>query len=81
MYAWSLPPRVYEAKVKFGMEKLGTVCVYPYPNMLDIVCCDIPKVRAKPSIVVRLWKWFTDWVEGFGIVVPPADVSLICGFV
>jgi hypothetical protein len=38
----------------FGMEKLGVACVYPYPNMLAIVCCGIPKVRAKTSMVVRL---------------------------
>jgi hypothetical protein len=37
-YAQSLLPRVYEAEVKFGMEKLGAVCVYPCPNMLTIVC-------------------------------------------
>jgi hypothetical protein len=47
---------VHEAEVKFGMEKLGVVCVYPYPNMLVIVCCDTPKVGAEPSMVVRLWK-------------------------
>jgi hypothetical protein len=38
----------------FGIEKLYTVCVYPCPNMLVIVCCGIPKVGAEPSMVVRL---------------------------
>jgi hypothetical protein len=49
-----LPPGVYGAKVKFGIEKLGAVCLYLCPNMLAIVCCDIPKVGAEPSIMVRL---------------------------
>jgi hypothetical protein len=29
VYARSLPPGVYEAEVKFGMEKLGVICIYP----------------------------------------------------
>jgi hypothetical protein len=31
--------------------------------------------------VVQLWKWFTGWAEGFGIVVSTADVPLVCGLV
>jgi hypothetical protein len=27
--------------------------------------------------MVQLWKWFTGWAEGFGIVVPPADGPLV----
>jgi hypothetical protein len=80
-YARSLLLGVYEAEVKFGMEKLGVVCVYPCPNMLTIVCYGIPKVGAKALMVVQLWKWFTDWAEGFGIVVSPTDMPLVCGLV
>jgi hypothetical protein len=69
------------AEVKFGIDKLGAVCVYPCPNMLTIVCCGIPKVGAEPSIVVWLWKWFTDWAEGLGMEVPPTDAPLVCGLV
>jgi hypothetical protein len=72
---------VYGAKVKFGMEKLGVVYVYPCPNMVAIVCCGIPKIGVEPSVVVRLWKWFTGWADGFNIVVPPIDVPLLCGLV
>jgi hypothetical protein len=28
--------------------------VYAYPNMLVVVCCDIPPVGAEPSMVVWL---------------------------
>jgi hypothetical protein len=45
---------VYEAKVKFGIEKLGAVCVYPCQNMLAIVCCGTPEVGTEPSMVVQL---------------------------
>jgi hypothetical protein len=81
VYARPLPPGVYEAEAKFGMEKLGVVYVYPYSNMLALVCCGKSKVGAEPSMVVWLWKWFIGWVEGFGIVVPPTDVPLVCGIV
>jgi hypothetical protein len=59
VYAWPLPLGVYGAEVKFGIEKLGVVHIYPCPNKLVIVCCDLPKVGDEPSMVVRLWKWFT----------------------
>jgi hypothetical protein len=81
VYAWPLPSGVHEAKVIFGMKKLGAVCVYPYPNMLTIVCCSILKVEAEPSMVVQLWKWFIGWAEVFGIVVSPTDVPLVCELV
>jgi hypothetical protein len=50
----AIAPVVYGAEVKFGIEKLDTVCVYPYPNMLAIVCCGILKVGVKLSVVVWL---------------------------
>jgi hypothetical protein len=81
VYARSLPPEVYGGEVKFGIGKLGAICVHPCPNMLAIVYCGIPKVGAEPSIVVRLWKWFTGWVEGLGIDIPPVDGPLMCGLV
>jgi hypothetical protein len=68
-------------EVKFGIEKLGVVCVYPYPNMLAIVCYGIPKVGAEPSMVVQMWKWFTDWAKGLGTKIPPTDAPLVCGLV
>jgi hypothetical protein len=74
VYVWPLPLGVYGAE-EFGIKKLGAVCVYPCLNMLVVVCCDIPKV------VHQLWKWFTGWVDGFGIVTLPADVSLVYGLV
>jgi hypothetical protein len=80
-YAWPLPPRVYGDEVKFDIEKLGVVCVYPYPNMLAVVCYGISKVGVELSMVVRLWRWFTGWAEGLGIEVPPADAPLVCGLV
>jgi hypothetical protein len=80
-YVQPLPPGVYGAKIKFGIEKLDAVCVYPCLNMLVVVCYGIPKVGAKPSMVVQMWKWFIGWADGFGIVVPPTDVSLICGLI
>jgi hypothetical protein len=52
VYVRSLHPGVYGAELGFGIEKLGAVCVYPYPNMLTIVCCGITKVRVEPSMVV-----------------------------
>jgi hypothetical protein len=51
VYARPLPPGVNGAEVKFGIEKLGVVCVYSCPNMLAIVCYGIPKVGA------QMWKW------------------------
>jgi hypothetical protein len=65
----------------FGIVKLGVVCVYPYPNMLTIACYGIPRVGAKPLMVVQLWKWFTGWEKGFGIDVPLIDGPLVCGLV
>jgi hypothetical protein len=68
VYPWPLYPRVYGAEPGFGIAKLCTVCMYPCPNLLAVVCCDIPKIGTKPetSTVVRLRKWFTGWVEGVG---------------
>jgi hypothetical protein len=54
VYAQPLYSRVYGVEPEFGIAKLGAVCVYPCPNMLVIVCCGIPKVGAKPSMVVWL---------------------------
>jgi hypothetical protein len=81
MYNWLLPLEVYKAEVKFGIGKLGAVCIYPCPNKMAIVCCGISKVGVEPSMVVRLWKWFTDWAEGLSIEVPPTDAPLMCGLV
>jgi hypothetical protein len=81
VYARPLPPGVYGAEVKFGIGKLGAVCLYPCLNMLAIVYYGIPKVGAEPSMVVRLWKWFTGWAEGLGIEVPPVNAPLVCGLV
>jgi hypothetical protein len=53
-YARPLYPEVYEVESGLDIEKLGTVCMYPCPNMLAVVFCGIPKVGVKPSIVVRL---------------------------
>jgi hypothetical protein len=72
---------VYGDEVKFGIEKLGAVCVYPCPNMLAVVCYGIPKVGAEPSMVVQMWKWFTDWAKGLGMKIPPTDAPLVCGLV
>jgi hypothetical protein len=80
-YARSLYMEVYGAELGFGIVKLGDVCVYPFLNMLAIVCCGIPRLGAEPSMVVRLWKWFTMWVDGFGIDMPPADGPLVCGLI
>jgi hypothetical protein len=49
----AITPWVYGDELKFGTEKLGMVCVDPCLNMLVVVCCGIPKVGAKPSMVVR----------------------------
>jgi hypothetical protein len=81
VYAWPFPPGVYGAKVKFGIEKLGVLCTYLYLNMLAVVCCDIPKVGAKHSMVVQLWMWFTGWAKELGMEVPPVDAPLVCGLV
>jgi hypothetical protein len=45
---------VYGVEVKIGIEQICAVCIYPCPNMLAVVCCDILKVRAEPSMVVQL---------------------------
>jgi hypothetical protein len=37
-------PGVYGAKLRFGIEKLGVVCIYASLNLLAVVCCGIPKV-------------------------------------
>jgi hypothetical protein len=81
VYVQPLPPGVYRAKVKFGIEKLGTVCVHPYPNMLVVVCCGILKVGAKSSMMVRLWKWFINWADVLCIVASLVDAPLVCGLV
>jgi hypothetical protein len=81
MYTRLLPPEVYRDEVKFGIGKLGVVYIYPCPNKMAIVCCGIPKVGAEPLMVVQLWKWFTNWAEGMGIEVLPADAPLMCGLV
>jgi hypothetical protein len=49
--------------------------------MLAVVCYGIPKVGAEPSMEVRLWMWFIGWADLLGIIVPPADVPLVCGLV
>jgi hypothetical protein len=49
--------------------------------MLVVVYCGIPKVGAKTSMVVQLWKLFTGWTKGMGINVPPADAPLVRGLV
>jgi hypothetical protein len=76
-----LPPRGVWDRSKVWQKKLGTVYVYPCPNMLVVVYCGIPKVGVEPSIVDQLWKWFTGWADVFGIVVLSVDVTLVCGLV
>jgi hypothetical protein len=49
--------------------------------MLVVVCCVIPKVGAKSSMVVRLWKWFINWADVLCIVASPTDAQLVCGLV
>jgi tRNA-binding EMAP/Myf-like protein len=49
--------------------------------MLVVVCCGIPKVGAKSSMVVRLWKWFINWADVLCIVASPTDAQLVCGLV
>jgi hypothetical protein len=53
-YARLLAPRVYGVEPRFGIEKLGAVCMYPCLNILAVICCGIPKVGVKPSMVVQL---------------------------
>jgi hypothetical protein len=77
----AIAPGVYGAEVKFDIEKLGAIYICPCPNMLAVVCCGIPKVGAKSSMVIRLCKWFISWADEFGIVAPPADVPLVCRLV
>jgi hypothetical protein len=77
----TIKPTVYGVELGFGIVKLGAVCVYPCPNMLAIVYCSIPRLGAKPSMVVQLWKWFTSWAEGFDISVQPTDGALVCGLI
>jgi hypothetical protein len=72
---------VYGTEVKFDIEKLGAVCVYPCPNILTVICCGIPKVGVEPSMVVQLWKLFIGWAEGLAMEVQPADAPLMCGLV
>jgi hypothetical protein len=50
----AIAPGVYGAEVKFGIEKIGAVCIYPCPNMLAVVYCGIPNVGVEPSMMVRL---------------------------
>jgi hypothetical protein len=71
-------PRVCGVEVKFGIEKLDAVCVYPCSNMPVVVCCGTLKVGGEPSMIVRLWKWFIGWAEGLGIEVSPVDAPLVC---
>jgi hypothetical protein len=49
--------------------------------MMTIACYGIPRVGAKPLMVVQLWKWFIGWEKGFGIDVPLIDGPLVCGLV
>jgi hypothetical protein len=76
-----LYPEVYGVEQGFGIVKLGAVCVYPCPYMLVVICCGIPRLGTEPSMVVRLWKWFIGWAEGFDIVVSPAYGPLVCGLI
>jgi hypothetical protein len=48
----AIAPGVYGAEVKFGIQELAAVCIYPCPLMLTIVCCGTIKVGAEPSMVV-----------------------------
>jgi hypothetical protein len=50
-YVWPLPLGVW-GELKFGIEKLVAVCVYPYLNILSAVYCSILKVGGEPSMVV-----------------------------
>jgi hypothetical protein len=50
----AITPGEYGSEPMFSIEKLGAVCVYLCPNMLDIACCGIPKVATEPSMLVRL---------------------------
>jgi hypothetical protein len=54
MYVRPLPLGMYGAELGFGIAKLGVLCVYPYSNMLDVVCYGIQEVGSKPSMVVWL---------------------------
>jgi hypothetical protein len=54
MYVRPLPPGVYVIELKFDIEKIGVVCVYPCSNMLIVVCYDISKVGGESSIVIQL---------------------------
>jgi hypothetical protein len=58
-YARPLYLEIYEPELGFGIEKLGAAYVYPCPNISAVVYYGILKVGAEPSMVVRLWKWFT----------------------
>jgi hypothetical protein len=49
--------------------------------MLTVVYCGILKVGAEPSMVVWLWRWFTNWAKGLGMDMPPTNGSLVCGLV
>jgi hypothetical protein len=77
----AVAPEVYTIEVKFVIERLGAVGIYPCPNRLVVVCCGTKKVGVKPSMVVQLWKWFTDWIEGLAIDVLPADAPFVCRLV
>jgi hypothetical protein len=66
-----LPPGVYAAEVKFGIEKLGVVCIYPCPNMLIIVCCGIPKVGVNP-------RWWFDCGSGSPVGLRVGHESVVC---
>jgi hypothetical protein len=50
----TIKPEVQGVELGFGIVKLGAVCVYPYPYMLVVACCGIPRQGAEPSMVVQL---------------------------
>jgi hypothetical protein len=53
-YAQPLYSEVYGAEPRFGIVKVGVVCIYPCLNMLAVVYYGIPRVGVEPSMVVQL---------------------------
>jgi hypothetical protein len=52
----TIKPGSIGVELGFSIVKLCVVCVYPYPYMLVVACCGIPRLGTEPSMVVQLWK-------------------------
>jgi hypothetical protein len=77
----AIAPRGVRGRGKVWHRETRCDLCIPLPIQVGRSLLRYPKIGVKPSMVVRLWKWFIGCTEGLSIVVAPIDVSLVCGLI